>query len=133
MNAPVTLLPAPCAGAPSTCAANATVDELEQLYSAMSGLTWADHPRTARFMRAGLRTLSQKVVEEVSEVALEVVRKRTETTIRESADLRCHLVILWNYLEIQPADVWAEVRHRAEIVGIAEKLPKRHGRVTATP
>ena len=133
MNALVTLLPAPCAGAESTCAPNDKVDELEQLYCALSRLTWAENPRTARLMSAGLRKMSQKVVEEAAEVALEAVRKRTDTTIRESADLLYYLAILWHELQIRPADVWAEMRHRAETVGIAEKLLKRHGRVTAAP
>jgi phosphoribosyl-ATP pyrophosphohydrolase len=76
-------------------------------------------------MRAGLRKISQKVVEEAAEVALEAVRKRSDTTVRESADLLYHLIILWHELGIQPADVWAEMQRRAETFGVAEKLSKR--------
>jgi phosphoribosyl-ATP pyrophosphohydrolase len=131
MNALVALLPARPAGPASSCTPTVFANELERLYSALSGLTSAENPRTARLMRAGLRKISQKVVEEAAEVALEAVRNRTDTTVCESADLLYHLVILWHELGIRPADVWAEMRQRAEIAGIAEKRPKQHGRVTA--
>jgi phosphoribosyl-ATP pyrophosphohydrolase len=130
MNALVASLPAQCAGATSTRPPFAAANELESLYCALPRLTSAENPRTARFRRAGLRKMSQKVVEEAAEVALEAVRKRNDSTVRESADLLYHLVILWHKLGIRPADVWAEMRHRAEIIGIAEKLPKRHTRAT---
>jgi phosphoribosyl-ATP pyrophosphohydrolase len=88
-------------------------------------VTCVKNPRTARLMRAGLRKISQKVVEEAAEVALEAVRKRTDTTVCESADLLYHLVVLWQALGIQPADVWAEMARRADTFGLAEKPPKR--------
>lgn len=127
MRAFVALPPAPPAGRASSRAPIVAGDELERLYCALSGVTRAENPRTARLMNAGLRKVSQKVVEEAAEVALEAVRKRTDTTVCESADLLYHLVILWHELGIQPADVWAEMRRRADSFGIAEKLPKRHG------
>jgi phosphoribosyl-ATP pyrophosphohydrolase len=130
MNAPTSWLPASYAGAASTRPHDFVVDELERLYCALPRLTWAENPRTARLMSAGLRKMSQKVVAEAAEVALEAVRKHTDTTVLESADLLYHLVILWYELGIRPADVWAEMRHRAETIGIAEKPPKRPGRAT---
>lgn len=133
MNALVVLPPAPCAGAELTRAPNATVDELEHLYCALSRLTATEHPRTVQLMNAGLRKMSQKVVEEAAEVALEAVRKRTDSAVRESADLLYHLVVLWHALGMRPDDVWAEMRHRTETIGIAEKLPKQNGRATAAP
>jgi phosphoribosyl-ATP pyrophosphohydrolase len=131
MNTLVALMPARPAGLASSCAPTVFADELERLYGALNGLTSAENPRTARLMSAGLRKISQKVVEEAAEVALEPVRNRTDTTVCESADLLYHPVILWHELGIRPADVWAEMRQRAEIAGIAEKRPKQHGRVTA--
>jgi phosphoribosyl-ATP pyrophosphohydrolase len=133
MHARVSLSPAPCAGGPPTCAPPVIVGELERLYRALPGLNWADNPRTARLLSSGLRKMSQKLVEEAAEVALEAVRKRGDATVRESADLLYHLVILWYELGIQPDDVWAEMRRRAEILHVAEKLPKRHGRAPAEP
>jgi phosphoribosyl-ATP pyrophosphohydrolase len=129
MDARARLLPAPCAGGNDAFAVN--ISELDRLYRALAGVTWADNPRTARLLNAGLRKISQKLVEEAAEVALEAVRKRDAATIRESADLLYHLVVLWYERGIEPDDVWAEMRHRAESLHIAEKLPKRHGRAPA--
>jgi phosphoribosyl-ATP pyrophosphohydrolase len=84
-------------------------------------------------MTGGLRKMSQKVVEEAAEVALEAVTRRTDTTVRESADLLYHIVVLWHGLGIRPDEIWAEMRHRADTIGIAEKLPKRSGRATVEP
>lgn len=102
--------------------------EIERLYAALDQVSWADNPRTARLLASGLRKKSQKVVEEAAEVALETVRKRPGAAIRESADLLYHLVVLWHECGIEPAQVWAEMRQRADTTGIAEKLPKRPGR-----
>ena len=57
-------------------------------------------------------------------MALEAVKHRTRGIIRESADLLYHLVALWHRAGIDPADVWIEMRTRADTLGIAEKLPK---------
>jgi phosphoribosyl-ATP pyrophosphohydrolase len=107
--------------------------ELERLYAALDKVNWADNPRTARLLASGLRRKSQKVVEEAAEVALEAVRKRTDTVVRESADLLYHLVVLWHECGIAPEQVWDEMRHRADAVGIAEKLPKPQGRAGVRP
>jgi len=125
MNASVALLSARARGAASPCPSPVLTAELERLYCALDHVTVADNPRTARLMGAGLRKISQKVVEEAAEVALEAVRKRTDTAICESADLLYHLVVLWQALAIQPADVWAEMHRRADAYGLAEKPPKR--------
>lgn len=104
------------------------ISEIERLYAALDEVTWAAHPRTARLLASGLRKRSQKIVEEAAEVALETVRKSPKAAIRESADLIYHLVVLWHGCGIKPEQVWAEMRQRAETIGIAEKLPKKAGR-----
>ncbi len=38
------------------------------------------------------------------------------------------LVVLWHECGISPDEVWAEMRRRADKLGIAEKLPKSPGR-----
>uniref|UniRef100_UPI003CF59610 phosphoribosyl-ATP diphosphatase n=1 Tax=Sphingomonas sp. PSPC2-2 TaxID=2804576 RepID=UPI003CF59610 len=122
MNAVVALLPARPAGTNTTCANTIFANDLEQLYNALNDVTLTEHARTAELMNAGLRKISQKVVEEAAEVALEAVRKRTQKTVSESADLLYHLVVLWHALNIEPSEVWAEMRRRVESMGIAEKL-----------
>ena len=104
---------------------------MDLLFSALDRVSKTANPRTARLLASGLRKKSQKVVEEAAEVALESVRSRTDATVRESADLLYHLVVLWHECDIQPDQVWAEMRQRAEATGIAEKLPKPRGRSPA--
>src|ERR1700738_5586859 len=98
--------------------------ELDRLYRSLAEVTPENHPRTARLLASSSRKTAQKVIEEAGEVALEAVKHHARGTVRESADLLYHLVALWHRAGIDPADVWTEMRCRADTLGIAEKLPK---------
>jgi phosphoribosyl-ATP pyrophosphohydrolase len=98
--------------------------ELDILHRSLSEVTPENHPRTARLLASSTRKTAQKVIEEAGEVALEAVKHHTRGIVRESADLLYHLVVLWHRAGIYPADVWIEMRSRADALGIAEKLPK---------
>jgi phosphoribosyl-ATP pyrophosphohydrolase len=98
--------------------------ELDRLYRSLAEVTPESHPRTARLLASGTRKIAQKVFEEAGEVALEAVKHRTRGVVRESADLLYHLVALWHRAGIDPADVWMEMRSRADTLGTAEKPPK---------
>ncbi len=98
--------------------------EIERLYAALARVGDLHNPRTARLLAAGASKMSKKLIEEAGEVALDAVRQRRHGVIRESADLLYHLVVLWRKCGVKPADVWGEMRGRAEALGIAEKLPK---------
>ena len=99
-------------------------DELDRLYRSLAEVTPENHPRTARLVASSTRKVAQKVIEEAGEVALEAVKHHERGIVRESADLLYHLVTLWHRAGIDPADVWIEMRSRADTLGIAEKLPK---------
>ena len=99
-------------------------NELERLYASLEAVTPDNHPRTARLLGASNRKVAQKVIEEAGEVALAAVKHNDRAIVRESADLLCHLAVLWRRAGIGPADIWAEMRRRANSLGIAEKLPK---------
>jgi phosphoribosyl-ATP pyrophosphohydrolase len=103
--------------------------ELDRLFRALAEVTPENHPRTARLLASSSKT-AQKVIEEAGEVAIEAVKRHSRGIVRESADLLYHLVALWHRAGIDPADVWIEMRSRADTLGIAEKLPKtrRHSR-----
>ena len=133
MNAVTPFAIPPCVPAGRAPPTGAPGGEMDLLFAALDQVSWAANPRTARLLASGLRKKSQKVVEEAAEVALESVRKRTGATIRESADLLYHLVVLWHECGIQPDQVWAEMRERSTQCGIAEKLPKPSGRVLTDP
>lgn len=105
--------------------------EMDLLFAALDRVNIDTNPRTARLLASSLRKKSQKVVEEAAEVALESVRNRNKTTIKESADLLYHLVVLWHECGIKPTRVWAEMHERADRCGIAEKLPKLPSRLPA--
>jgi phosphoribosyl-ATP pyrophosphohydrolase len=98
--------------------------EIARLYEALDRVNERGNPRTARLLAAGRRKMAQKLMEEAAEVALEAVRSRPRAVIRESADLVYQLVVLWRECGIAPDEVWAEMRHRADRFGLAEKLPK---------
>ena len=107
--------------APSGAASSA---ELERLYRSLCEATETINPRTFRLLQSGNRKIAQKLIEEAGEVAIEAVRHRTKSTVRESADLLYHLVVLWHRAGVKPGDVWQEMQSRAERFGLAEKLPK---------
>src|SRR5215469_9085457 len=98
--------------------------EIERLYIALDHVDECRNLRTARLLAAGRRKMAQKHLEEAGEVALEAARHRTRAVIRESADLVYQLVVLWRECGVAPDEVWAEMRDRADALGIAEKLPK---------
>ena len=104
--------------------------EIERLYMALDRVDECRNPRTARLLAAGRRKMAQKLMEEAGEVALGAARHRTRAVIRESADLVYQLVVLWRECGITPDEVWAEMRRRADKLGIAEKLPKSPGPAT---
>jgi len=99
-------------------------NEIDHLYASLDAVTPESHPRTARLLESGTRKAAQKVIEEAGEVALAAVKHNRRGVVRESADLLYHLAVLWRRAGIGPADVWAEMRRRADSLGIAEKLPK---------
>src|ERR1700728_869229 len=99
-------------------------NELDHLYAALETVTPESHPRTARLLRSSNRKVAQKVIEEAGEVALAAVKHNDRGVVRESAELLYHLTVLWRRAGIDSADIWAEMRHRAASLGIAEKLPK---------
>jgi phosphoribosyl-ATP pyrophosphohydrolase len=103
---------------------NAGPAELARLYDSLSGVTPDSNPRTAKLLGSSTRKAAQKVIEEAGEVALEAVKHRARGVVRESADLLYNLVVLWQRAGVDPAEVWNEMKCRADTLGIAEKLPK---------
>jgi phosphoribosyl-ATP pyrophosphohydrolase len=105
----------------------ADAGEIGRLYDSLDCVSERDNPRTARLLACGRSKIAQKIIEEAGEVALEAVRHRSRSVVRESADLVYHLVVLWLECGIAPDEVWAEMRSRADKLGLAEKLPKSSG------
>jgi len=105
--------------------AESLVDDtvLERLYRAILDRRGADPDtsRTAKLFQQGHKKIAQKLGEEAVEAALEGVLGDRDKLIAESADVLYHLLVLWAACDVRPADVWAELKRREGISGIAEK------------
>jgi phosphoribosyl-ATP pyrophosphohydrolase len=101
-------------------------DSLERLFAAVHDLKKGDpaRSRTARLIRAGRSKIAKKLGEEAVEVVIDAMHGDRDAVVKESADLLYHLVVLWVSTGVRPQDVWAEMKQREEMFGIAEKLPK---------
>ncbi len=101
-------------------------DSIARLHSAVIAVRGSDpaKSRTARLLRSGRAKIAKKVGEEAVEVVIDTMHGQTEAVVRESADLLYNLVVLWVHAGIHPDDVWAEMRRREQMFGLAEKLLK---------
>jgi phosphoribosyl-ATP pyrophosphohydrolase len=101
-------------------------DSLKQLYAAVLAAKDADpaSSRTARLLRAGRSKVAKKLVEEAAEVVIDSLNNDRDAVVRESADLLYNLIVLWVSTGVHPDDVWAEMKRRERLLGIAEKVPK---------
>jgi phosphoribosyl-ATP pyrophosphohydrolase len=101
-------------------------DSLDRLFAAVQDLKKGDpaRSRTARLIRAGRSKIAKKLGEEAVEVVIDAMHGDRDAVVKESADLLYNLVVLWVSTGVKPQDVWAEMRRREDMFGIAEKLPK---------
>jgi len=76
---------------------------------------------TAKLLARGRGEIARKVGEEACETIVAALDETEEEVIAESADLLYHLMVLWAQMEIDPADVWAELQRREGVSGIDEK------------
>lgn len=108
-------------------------DSVERLYEAVIAARHRDpaKSRTARLLRSGRAKMAKKLAEEAVEVVIDAVNNEPEAVVRESADLIYNLVVLWAAAGVEPDQVWAEMRRREKMFGIAEKLPKNIAETSA--
>jgi phosphoribosyl-ATP pyrophosphohydrolase len=101
-------------------------DSVARLYDAVIAVRGTDptKSRTARLLRAGRAKMAKKLAEEAVEVVIDAMNGQTDAVVRESADLLYNLVVLWVHSGVHPDQVWAEMRRRELMFGIAEKVPK---------
>ena len=86
---------------------------------------------SALLMARGTAKGAQKLGEEAVECVIEATLGHRTETVLESADLLYHLVVVWVDAGIRPEEVWAELRRREGISGIAEKAARPKGIVRA--
>jgi phosphoribosyl-ATP pyrophosphohydrolase len=79
---------------------------------------------SARLLARGTDKVAQKFGEEAVECLIEAIAGRREALIGESADVLYHLIVLWVDAGIRPDEVWAELKRREGVSGIAEKASR---------
>ena len=101
-------------------------DDLLRLYEAVRERKGrpASDSRTAKLFAAGPKKIAKKVGEEAVEVALDAMAEDRQGVVNESADLLYNISVLWAAMDIHPDEIFAELRRRESLYGIAEKLPK---------
>ena len=103
-------------------------DSVTRLYEQVLAAKGGDSAtsRTARLLRSGRAKIAKKLAEEAVEVVIDAMHGNREAIVRESADLLYNLTVLWVSTGVRPEDVWAEMKRRERLFGIAEKLRKDH-------
>lgn len=94
---------------------NGDVAVLEHLFEVIESRRDADPTvsHTARMFEKGLNKIAQKVGEEATETVVAALAESREALVAESADLLYHLLLLWSVKGVKPAEVYAELRGRA--------------------
>ncbi len=96
---------------------------LERLFEVIKNRRGGDVEKsyTAELSAGGIGAITQKFGEEAVETIVAALLESPAQVTRESADLLYHLLVLWAAAEVEPADVWAELRRREGTSGLAEK------------
>ena len=99
---------------------------LDELWATVVSRRTADPARShsARLLSRGTAKVAQKFGEEAVECLIEAVARNPAALVAESADVLYHLVVLWVASGVEPAEVWAELRRRQGMSGIAEKASR---------
>jgi phosphoribosyl-ATP pyrophosphohydrolase len=79
---------------------------------------------SARLLARGTAKVAQKFGEEAVECLIEAVSGNRAALIAESADVLYHLLVLWENAGVANEEVWAELRRREGVSGIAEKASR---------
>lgn len=76
---------------------------------------------TVSLLQRGLDTILKKTGEEAIEVVIAGKGGDRKEIVYETADLLYHLLVLLGYHDIEPEEIYAELRRRFGISGITEK------------
>ncbi|HEX5773400.1 MAG TPA: phosphoribosyl-ATP diphosphatase [Geomobilimonas sp.] len=79
---------------------------------------------TASLMAKGIDTILKKLGEEATELVIAGKGGARDEIVYETADLFFHTLVLLGHYDIPPDEVYAELRRRFGISGIAEKASR---------
>ena len=104
-----------------------TGEVLDRLHSVVVSRRGANPEvsHSARLLSRGPAKVAQKFGEEAVEALIEGAAGHREALVTESADVLYHLIVLWVSAGVEPTDVWAELRRREGVSGLAEKAARR--------
>lgn len=80
---------------------------------------------TVSLFQKGLDTILKKTGEEAVELVIAGKGGKREEIVYEAADLLYHLLVLLSYYDIDPEEIYRELRRRFGFSGIAEKESRR--------
>ncbi len=79
---------------------------------------------TASLMAKGIDTILKKLGEEATELVIAGKGGVRDEIVYETADLFFHTLVLLGYYEIAPDEIYAELRRRFGLSGLAEKASR---------
>jgi len=102
-------------------------DTLSRLHATILARKGADASTsyTASLFARGRGRIAQKLGEEAVEAVIAAIANRREELIGEAADLLFHLHVLLADMDIEPAEVFAELDRREGTSGLVEKASRK--------
>ena len=104
-----------------------TKDVLQRLADAIDARKAAnpDTSYVARLFAKGEDAILKKIGEEATETVLAAKSGDREHTVRETADLWFHCLVMLSRMHLRPEDVLAELQRREGTSGIDEKAARK--------
>jgi phosphoribosyl-ATP pyrophosphohydrolase len=101
-------------------------DTLDRLFATIAARKGADPGQsyTAKLLAAGVDKCAKKFGEEAVEAVIAAAQKDRTELAKESADVLYHLLVLWAAAGIAPDDVYAVLKAREGMSGLAEKASR---------
>jgi phosphoribosyl-ATP pyrophosphohydrolase len=101
---------------------------IERLFATIAARKRESDPAasyTAKLLSQGVEKCAKKFGEEAVEAALAAVSGNKDHLAAESADVLYHLLVLWAAAGITPDQVYAALKKREGISGLAEKASRK--------
>ncbi len=118
--------PAEVSRPPPPLALGPSAAVLDRIWTVVTNRRDADPAvsHSARLLSRGTPKVAQKFGEEAVECLIEAVAGNRDAVVAESADVLYHLIVLWVNAGVRPDEVWAELKRREGVSGVAEKASR---------
>lgn len=116
----------PAIAAPPSAGIEPAAAVLDRIFAVVMERRNADPTisHSARLLSRGRPKIAQKFGEEAVECLIEAVAGNRDALIAESADVLYHLIVVWVDAGIDIEEIWAELKRREGISGVAEKASR---------